>query len=236
MSLLEVKNLNVFYGDIVALRDISIKIEKGEMVSVVGSNGAGKSTLLRTLVGLAQPASGEIWFGGERINGLKAHQITQKGLILVPEGRQLWPYMTIREHLEIGSWRREARQKKTESLELINDLFPVLRTRMDQLAHTLSGGEQQMLATARGLMAQPELLMLDEPSLGLAPLLVGAVFSIIQRLNTQGMTILLVEQNLQSALNIASRGYVLENGAVAMAGTGAELLSNPSLKQAYLGI
>lgn len=236
MALLEAKNLNVFYGDIGVLRDVSLEINDGEMVSVVGSNGAGKSTLLRTLSGLIHPASGEIWFLGERIDSLKAHLVTQKGLIQIPEGKQLWPYMTVMEHLDVGAYRQEAQQYRRESLELVIELFPALKTKLNQVAHTLSGGEQQMLATARGLMARPKLLMLDEPSLGLAPLLVEALFVIIERLNQQGTTILLVEQNLQQALNIAGRGYVLENGVIAMEGTGKELLNSPKLKEAYLGI
>lgn len=236
MALLEVENLSVFYGDIEVLRDVSLKIEEGEMVSVVGSNGVGKSTLLRALSGLIEPAAGEIWFDGERIDGLKSHVTTRKGLIQVPEGKQLWPYMTVMEHLEVGCYLPEAERHRKESLELVMDLFPSLKARVNQLAHNLSGGEQQMLATARGLMARPKLLMLDEPSLGLAPLLVKAVFDVIERLNQQGTTILLVEQNLQEALNIASRGYVLENGIVAMEGFAEELLNSPKLKEAYLGI
>lgn len=236
MALLEVKNINVFYGDIGVLRDVSLEINDGEMVSVVGSNGAGKSTLLKALSGLLHPASGEIWFLGERIDSLKAHLVTQKGLVQVPEGKQLWPYMTVMEHLDVGSYRQEARQYRKESLEMVMELFPALKTKAEQVAHTLSGGEQQMLATARGLMARPKLLMLDEPSLGLAPLLVEALFAIIERLNQQGTTILLVEQNLQQALNIASRGYVLENGLIVLEGNGEELLNSPKLKEAYLGI
>jgi len=236
MALLEVKNINVFYGDIGVLSDVSLEIEEGEMVSVVGSNGAGKSTLLKALSGLIHPASGEIWFLRERIDGLKPHRVTQKGLVQVPEGKQLWPYMTVMEHLDVGSYRQEARQYRKESLEMVMELFPALKTKTEQVAHTLSGGEQQMLATARGIMARPKLLMLDEPSLGLAPLLVEALFAIIERLNQQGTTILLVEQNLQQALNIAGRGYVLENGVIAMEGTGKELLNSPKLKEAYLGI
>jgi branched-chain amino acid transport system ATP-binding protein len=236
MALLEVKNISVFYDDIGVLRDVSLEIEEGEMVSVVGSNGAGKSTLVRTLSGLIRPASGEIWFHGERIDGLKPHLTTRRGLIQVPEGKQLWPYMTVKEHLEVGSYLEEARERRKESLEQVMELFPTLKTKINQLAHTLSGGEQQMLATARGLMARPKLLMLDEPSLGLAPLLVGAVFAVIQRLNSQGTTILLIEQNLQQALNIASRGYVLENGIIVLEGKGEELLNSPRLKEAYLGI
>jgi len=236
MILLEVKKLNVSYGDIGVLSDVSLEIVEGEMVSVVGSNGAGKSTLLRALSGLIHPAGGEIWLHGERIDGMKSHDIAQRGLIQVPEGKQLWPYMTVMENLDVGAFRQEARQYKRESLELVVELFPALKTKMGQSAHTLSGGEQQMLTTARGLMARPKLLMLDEPSLGLAPLLVEAVFNVIKHLNNQGTTILLVEQNLQQALNIAGRGYVLENGVIAMQGTGQELLNNPKLKEAYLGI
>ena len=236
MALLEVKNISVFYDDIGVLRDVSLEIEEGEMVSVVGSNGAGKSTLVRTLSGLIHPASGEIWFRGERIDGLKPHLIARRGLIQVPEGKQLWPYMTVKEHLEVGSYLEEARERRKEGLEQVMELFPTLKTKMNQLAHTLSGGEQQMLSTARGLMARPKLLMLDEPSLGLAPLLVDAVFAVIQRLNSQGTTILLIEQNLQQALNIASRGYVLENGLIVLEGNGEELLNSPKLKEAYLGI
>lgn len=236
MALLEVKNLNVFYGDIGILRNVSLEIEEREMVSVVGSNGAGKTTMLRALSGLIERASGEICFHGERIDGLKSHLIARRGLVQVPEGKQLWPYMTVLEHLEVGSFLPEAKQHREEGLELVKELFPGLTPKMNQVAHSLSGGEQQMLATARGIMGRPKLLMLDEPSLGLAPMLVITVFDVIVRLNQQGTTILLVEQNLHEALSIANRGYVLENGVVAMHGRSEELLNSPRLKEAYLGI
>ena len=236
MRLLNVVGLSVLYGDIVVLRDISLEISQGELVSVVGSNGSGKSTLLRALSGLVRPASGEIWLGSERIDGIAPHLIARKGLIQVPEGKQLWPYLSVKEHLEVGSYTPEARAVRNENMALVRELFPVLGQNMDRLAHTLSGGEQQMLATARGLMAKPKLIMMDEPSLGLAPKLVNAVFKVIERLNSDGTNILLVEQNLHQALRISSRGYVLENGKIAMGGTGETLLENPELKQAYLGI
>ena len=236
MALLEVKELCVCYGDIKVLRDVSLKINEGEMVSVIGSNGSGKTTLLRALSALIQPVSGEIWFNGERIDGLKPHHCTRRGLVQVPEGKQLWPYMTVTEHLEVGSYLPEAKRNRKKSLELVMKLFPGLKTKKNTFAHSLSGGEQQMLATARGIMARPKLLTLDEPSLGLAPILVNALFEIFVSLNTQGTTILLVEQNLHQALHIATRGYVLENGLLSMEGSGDEILSNPKLKEAYLGI
>jgi len=206
------------------------------IVSVVGSNGAGKTTLLRTISGLIHPASGEIWFEGARTDSLKPHFIAQKRLIQVPEGKQLWPNLTVSEHLEVGSYTDEAKKYRDESLTLVMEHFPVLGKKKDVQAQTLSGGEQQMLATARGLMSRPKLLMLDEPSLGLAPLLVNAVFAVIENLNKRGTSILLVEQNLHEALNISNRGYVLETGSVSMEGPSKELLSTGELKQAYLGI
>ena len=236
MALLDVKCLSVSYGDIVVLTDVSICIKEGEIVGVVGSNGAGKTTLLRTISGLIHPASGEIWFGGDRIDSLKPHLIAKRRLIQVPEGKQLWPYLTVREHLEVGSYTEEAKKHREESSTLVMELFPALEKKKDVLAQTLSGGEQQMLATARGLMSRPKMLMLDEPSLGLAPLLVNAVFEVIESLNKRGTSILLVEQNLHKALNISNRGYVLENGSLAMEGPSKELLSTGKLKQAYLGI
>ncbi|MEM2226542.1 MAG: ABC transporter ATP-binding protein [Candidatus Bathyarchaeia archaeon] len=234
--MLEVKNLHVYYESALALHDISIKVNEGELVSVVGSNGAGKSTLLKTIVGLVKPRSGEIRLREERIDALNTPEIISKGISLIPEGRRLFPNMTVLENLEMGAYTKEAWEKRRETLDWIFDLFPILKERQKQLAGTLSGGEQQMLAIARGLMSRPKLLMFDEPSLGLAPKLVAKVFEIIKDLNDQGLTILLVEQNVLHSLRLCDRGYVLENGRITLSGRGDELLENAHVKEAYLGI
>ncbi|MEM2602552.1 MAG: ABC transporter ATP-binding protein [Candidatus Bathyarchaeia archaeon] len=234
--MLEVKNLHVYYESALALHDISIKVNEGELVSVVGSNGAGKSTLLKTIVGLVKPRSGEIRLRDERIDALNTPEIISKGISLIPEGRRLFPNMTVLENLEMGAYTKEAWEKRRETLDWIFDLFPILKERQKQLAGTLSGGEQQMLAIARGLMSRPKLLMFDEPSLGLAPKLVAKVFEIIKDLNDQGLTILLVEQNVLHSLRLCDRGYVLENGRITLSGRGDELLENAHVKEAYLGI
>ncbi|MEM3589518.1 MAG: ABC transporter ATP-binding protein [Candidatus Bathyarchaeia archaeon] len=234
--MLEVKNLHVYYESALALHDISIKVNEGELVSVVGSNGAGKSTLLKTIVGLVKPRSGEIRLRDERIDALNTPEIISKGISLIPEGRRLFPNMTVLENLEMGAYTKEAWEKRRETLDWIFDLFPILKERQKQLAGTLSGGEQQMLAIARGLMSRPKLLMFDEPSLGLAPKLVAKVFEIVKDLNDQGLTILLVEQNVLHSLRLCDRGYVLENGRITLSGRGDELLENAHVKEAYLGI
>jgi branched-chain amino acid transport system ATP-binding protein len=234
--LLNVNNINTCYGDVQALRNVSLHVEEGQIVSIVGSNGAGKSTTLNTISGVVQSSSGTIEFLGKRIENLPPHQIVEMGLVQIPEARLLFPYMTVLENLELGAFTPRARKGVKESLESVFELFPILNDRMDQLAGTLSGGEQQMLAIARGLMAKPQLLMLDEPSLGLAPLLVKQVFETVKRINAQGITILLVEQNVFHSLSVADEAFVLENGSVVLGGPGKEVLDNPQVREAYLGI
>jgi len=233
--MLHVEKLNVAYGETQALWDVSFKVERGEVVTIIGPNGAGKTTTLRTISGVLRPRSGSIVFQGERIDKLPTHKIVSLGISHVPEGRHLFPYMTVLENLELGACTREAREKFKDSLEHVFSLFPVLRERARQLAGTLSGGEQQMLAIGRALMSRPKLLMLDEPSLGLSPKLSLTVFDMVRRINEEGTTILLVEQNVHHALRIAHRGYVLETGRIALEGRASELLSNEYVKRAYLG-
>jgi branched-chain amino acid transport system ATP-binding protein len=235
--LLEVKNLHSGYGDVAVLHGISIQVEKGEITSLVGSNGAGKTALLRTISGLIEPFSGEIIFNGEPIHKLSPHTIVGKGIAHVLEARQLFNFLTVEQNLMIGSSMPRARTHRKENLELVFGLFPRLAERKTQLAGTLSGGEQQMLATARGLMASPLVLMLDEPSWGLAPMLTHELFEVIKRVNEEtSTTILLVEQNVHKALSLANHAYVLERGHIVMEGTGQELLSREDLKTAYLGL
>lgn len=235
--LLEVKKLRSGYGEIPILHDISFQVEQGEIIAIVGSNGAGKTTLMRTISGLIEPFSGEIIFNGEPIQKLPPHQIVAKGVAQVPEGRQLFNFLTVEQNLMVGSNISTARARRQESLELVFGLFPVLAERKKQQAGTLSGGEQQMLATARGLMARPLMLMMDEASWGLAPMLTTELFEAIKQINEQtGTTILLVEQNVYKALSIASHAYVLERGNIIMKGTGQELLGSEELKAAYLGL
>jgi branched-chain amino acid transport system ATP-binding protein len=236
MPLLEVRHLSSGYKDVPVLRDVSFEVAEGEIVTIVGSNGAGKTTLLRTISGLLAPFAGEARLGGEPIQGLAPHRIVERGLVQVPEGRQLFSHLTVAENLTVGSHVRAARARRPETLDMIFELFPVLAERRDQEARTLSGGEQQMLATARALMARPRLLMLDEPSWGLAPLLARRLFETLVRVNRDGLTIVLVEQNVHQALTMAHRGYVLERGALVLEGTGRALLDNPSLRTAYLGL
>lgn len=237
MPLLEVKNLHSGYGDVAVLHDISIQVEKGGVTSLVGSNGAGKTALLRTISGLIEPFSGEIIFNSEPIHKLPPHRIVAKGIAHVLEARQLFNFLTVEQNLIIGSSMSRARAQRKENLELVFGLFPRLAERKKQLAGTLSGGEQQMLATARGLMANPLMLMLDEPSWGLAPMLTHELFEVIKRVNEEtGTTILLVEQNVHKALSLANHAYVIERGHIVMEGTGQELLSREDLKAAYLGL
>lgn len=237
MSLLEIKDLHAGYGDIAVLHGISVHVEKGEITSLVGSNGAGKTALLRTISGLIEPFSGEIIFNGEPIQKLPPHKIVAKGIAHILEARQLFNFLTVEQNLMIGSSIPGARTKRKENLELVYGLFPSLAERKKQLAGTLSGGEQQMLATARGLMANPLMLMLDEPSWGLAPMLTHALFDAIERVNEEtGTTILLVEQNVHKALSLAHHAYVLERGNIVMEGIGQELLGKEELKTAYLGL
>ncbi|MEH2951451.1 ABC transporter ATP-binding protein [Candidatus Merdisoma sp. JLR.KK011] len=231
--MLEVKDLHVSYGGIKAVKDISFAVPKGEVVTLIGANGAGKSSTLRSIVGLVKPESGSIQFEGAQLAGLPTDQIVSKGITLVPEGRRVFPDLTVLENLKIGAYMRK--DSLEEDLKWVHDLFPRLKERSWQLAGTLSGGEQQMLAIGRALMSKPELIMMDEPSLGLAPIIVQGVFDIIREINKQGVTILLVEQNANMALKAANQGYVMETGRITLTGTGAELLENEEVKAAYLG-
>ena len=232
-NILEVKDLNVSYGGIKAVKDISFAVPKGEVVTLIGANGAGKSSTLRSIVGLVKPESGSILLKGEELAGMPTEQIVTKGITLVPEGRRVFPDMTVAENLKIGAYMRE--DSLDEDMNWVYDLFPRLKERSWQLAGTLSGGEQQMLAIGRALMSRPEIIMMDEPSLGLAPIIVKGVFDIIREINKQGVTILLVEQNANMALKAANLGYVMETGRITLSGTGAELLENEAVKAAYLG-
>ena len=232
-NILEVKDLNVSYCGIKAVKDISFAVPKGEVVTLIGANGAGKSSTLRSIVGLVKPESGSILLKGEELAGMPTEQIVTKGITLVPEGRRVFPDMTVAENLKIGAYMRK--DSLDEDMNWVYDLFPRLKERSWQLAGTLSGGEQQMLAIGRALMSRPEIIMMDEPSLGLAPIIVKGVFDIIREINKQGVTILLVEQNANMALKAANLGYVMETGRITLSGTGAELLENEAVKAAYLG-
>lgn len=233
--MLEVEKINVFYDDAQALWDVSFKVNQGEIVTLVGSNGAGKSTTLKAISGLVPPSSGEIRLEGTRIDHVPAHRIVEMGIAQIPEGRRLWPGLSVFENLELGAYTKSARAAREESMAWVFKLFPRLHERRTQLAGTLSGGEQQMLAIGRGLLSKPKILILDEPSLGLAPFLVDEVFETIQKINHEGVTILLVEQNVNHALTISNRGYVLETGRIVLSGTGKELLEDEHIKMAYLG-
>ena len=233
-SMLSVQDLHVSYGAIKAVLGISFDIDEGEIVTLIGANGAGKSTTLNTIAGLIKPDSGSIDFRGEALVGTKPHKIVSNGLALCPEGRRVFTEMTVEENLEMGGYTRTDAEN-AESLKIVFERFPRLKERIDQVAGTLSGGEQQMLAMGRALMSKPDLLMLDEPSMGLAPILVQEIFDIIKELNEQGTTILLVEQNASMALSIANRGYVLETGKIVKTGTGRELLDDDDVRKAYLG-
>ncbi len=234
MSILEIRDLSVHYGGIVALGGITFTVEEGSIVTLIGANGAGKSTTLRAIMGLVPTAAGSVIYRGERITGLDTRKIVEMGLVLVPEGRRVFPNLTVLENLKLGAYLQD---KPTESrrLEHVYDLFPRLKERHWQSAGTLSGGEQQMLAVGRALMANPTMVMMDEPSLGLAPLVVKDIFSIIRRINDEGVTVLLIEQNANVALHTADYGYVLQTGTITLEGTGAELLANEEVKVAYLG-
>ncbi len=234
--MLKVNEIDVFYGDLQALRKASIEVNPGEVVSVIGSNGAGKSTLLRSISGILRPRRGKIAFNAEEISQVPTFRIVEHGISHVPEGRQIFPTMTVLENLEMGAQFPRTKKVKAETLEQVFTYFPRLKERHDQKAGTLSGGEQQMLAMGRGLMSLPELIMLDEPSLGLAPLLVSTIFEIIEKINQQGTSILLIEQNVFHSLKIADRGYVLENGRIVLDGRGRELLENPHIRKTYLGL
>ncbi|MBD9184136.1 MAG: ABC transporter ATP-binding protein [Clostridiales bacterium] len=232
--MLQVENLNVYYGSIHAIKGISFHVNEGEIVTLIGANGAGKSTTLNTIAGLLKPKSGTVTFDGKMISGFPANRIVPLGMALCPEGRRIFQQMTVRENLEMGAYSRP-RGEIEDSIEEMFQRFPRLKERRRQIAGTLSGGEQQMLAMSRALMSKPKVLMLDEPSMGLAPILVDQIFQIIQELHASGTTILLVEQNARKALQIANRAYVLETGAITLSGTGAELANSPDVKKAYLG-
>lgn len=232
---LEIKDLHVSYGGIRALKGVDLTVEEGQIVTLIGANGAGKSTTLRAISGLQKPQSGSILYGGEELIGLPAKEIVRRGIIHVPEGRRVFPDMTVAENLKIGAFLRTDKGGIADDMDYVHSLFPRLKERSWQLAGTLSGGEQQMLAVGRALMSRPKVLMMDEPSLGLAPLIVKDIFSIIRRINADGITVLLIEQNANAALRVADYGYVLETGTIALTGTGEELLRNESVREAYLG-
>ena len=235
MALLEVKDLQVYYGVIQALRGISFKVEEGEIVTLIGANGAGKTTTMQTIVGLIPSKEGSISYNGQDITKLPSHKIVKQGLTQVPEGRRIFQELTVYDNLMLGAYLEKDMKKIKDRIEEVFEQFPILKKRRLQIAGTLSGGEQQMLAMSRALMANPKLLMLDEPSMGLSPLLVSQVFDLITDMNQRGITILLVEQNAEKALAIADRAYVLANGAITHSGTGAELAGSEEIKKAYLG-
>ena len=236
MYMLQVDSVDMYYGNLQALFGVSPYIKEKEIISIVGSNGAGKTTMINVISGMLRCSSGKIEFLGKRIDRFPPHKIVEEGIVQIPEGRQLFPKMNVIENLEMGAYTRQARRKIKENLEMVLELFPILKERKDQIAGSLSGGEQQMLAIGRGLMARPKLLMLDEPSLGLAPMMVRQIFVTVKSINEFGTTILLVEQNVFNSLSISDRGYVLENGRIVMEGEGKEILENEKIKEAYLGI
>ena len=233
--MLEVKGIDTYYGNIQALRDVSLRVDDGEIVTLIGANGAGKSTTLMTICGINRPRKGEILWNGEPIHELPPHEIVRLGISQVPEGRLIFPDLSVRENLDLGAFLRNDVQGIKEDMDYVFDLFPILAQRRKQTGGTLSGGEQQMLAMGRALMSKPKVIMLDEPSMGLAPILVEEIFEIIKHLHEAGTTILLVGQNAQAALSVADRGYVMETGKIVASGTGAELLDSPAIKKAYLG-
>jgi branched-chain amino acid transport system ATP-binding protein len=235
MSLLSVESLDVAYGDVQAVRNVSFTVGEGEVVTLIGANGSGKSTTLRAVAGLHAPKAGRVVFDGRDVTGRPANELASDGIVLVPEGRQLWPAMTVLENLRMGAYPRHAREKADGTLGAIFRMFPVLERRIGQKAGTLSGGEQQMCAIGRGLMTQPRLLLLDEPALGLSPLLVREVFASLRAIRARGVTIVLVEQNVPHALALADRAYVLETGRVTLTGTAAELHADPRVRDRYLG-
>lgn len=236
MSFLEVKNIDVYYGDVQVVFGLSLEIAEGEVVSIIGGNGAGKSTLLKTISGLMHPAEGEIFFQGNSIQTAPPEEIVECGIVQVPEGRRLFTLMSVKDNLIVGAYNSRADQHTNATMENVFAMFPRLRERESQLAMTLSGGEQQMVAIGRGLMARPKLLMLDEPSLGLAPILIKDIFRTVRKIADQGTTVLLVEQDVKHSLSLSDRGYVLEHGRIAMEGSAEDLLNDPHIKTAYLGL
>jgi branched-chain amino acid transport system ATP-binding protein len=235
MPMLEVQGVNTFYGNIHALKDVSIEVEKGEIVTIIGANGAGKSTMLKTTSGLLKPRSGAVRLEGEDLTRLRPHEIVMKGVVQVPEGRRVFGRLTVKENLEMGAFTSTDKKKNLDNIERVFQMFPRLKERSKQVSGTLSGGEQQMLAMGRGLMANPRVLLLDEPSMGLAPVLVDGIFDTIRALHAAGTTILLVEQNARMALQVASRGYVLQSGAIIFSDSAASLATNEMVRKSYLG-
>ncbi len=234
--MLKVNKINTYYGKLHILKDVSLEVKAKEIVSLIGANGAGKTTLLQTILGINRPVSGTIEYDGRKINGLDPEKIVKQGISLVPEGRHLFPAMSVKENLEMGAYLRDDKAGVVKKFGMVYDLFPKLQERKAQLAGTMSGGEQQMLAIARALMAEPRILLCDEPSLGLSPLLVQAMAAVLERIKGEGVTILLVEQNATMALQLSDRGYVMELGCIALEGTSGELLANEEVKKAYLGL
>jgi branched-chain amino acid transport system ATP-binding protein len=235
MALLELRDVHTYYGNIHALKGLHLTVEPGEIVTLIGANGAGKSTTLKTISGVLRPRNGEVWFDGERIDGMPAHQIVTKGISQSPEGRRIFPKMSVRENLEMGAFQREKGPEMDADFERVFTLFPRLKERVAQNGGTLSGGEQQMLAIGRALMARPKLILLDEPSMGLAPILVEQIFEIVKDINANGTTVLLVEQNALMALGIARRGYILQTGEIVLEDVAERLRTNPEVQKAYLG-
>ena len=236
MSILKVDNIHTYYGNIHALKGISLNIEKGEIVTLIGGNGAGKTTTLRTISGLLTPRAGTITYNDQNLLKFKPHEIVYKGMSMVPEGRGIFARLSVTENLEMGSYTRDDKQEIAQNMEKVMALFPRLKERRNQVAGTLSGGEQQMLATGRAMMSNPTVLLMDEPSMGLAPVLVELIFDTIQQINKEGVTILLVEQNALMALSIAHRGYVLQTGEIVISDSAANLKNNPTVQKAYLGM
>jgi branched-chain amino acid transport system ATP-binding protein len=236
MAMLEVENIHTYYGNIHALKGVSLTVDKGEIVTLIGGNGAGKSTTLRTITGIMKPLEGQVRLDGEDLAPFKGHEIVYKGIAMVPEGRRIFARLTVAENLDMGAYSRNNKQEIAQDLERVYSLFPRLRERRSQIAGTLSGGEQQMLATGRALMARPRLLLMDEPSMGLAPVLVELIFDTIKRINEEGTTILLVEQNALMALSIANRGYVLQTGEIVLHDVAEKLQKNEMIQKAYLGM
>jgi len=235
--MLQVDGIDVYYGDVQVLKQISLDVQEKELVAVIGANGAGKTTLIKTISSLLKPRSGSITFEGRRISEMEAHKVVTEGIIQVPEGRLLFPEMTVQENLEMGGFQVRNKETLAERMESVYDMFPILKERRKQLAGTLSGGEQQMLAIGRGMVAAPKLIMFDEPSLGLAPMLVQSIFELVVRINKEmGITVLLVEQNVQHSCQISDRAFVIENGEVVLKGSGHEMLENEHVRRAYLGL
>ncbi|ONG56189.1 branched-chain amino acid ABC transporter ATP-binding protein [Pseudoroseomonas deserti] len=234
--MLTLNDVQAGYGRTTILHGINVEVQKGEVVTIVGANGAGKTTTLRSIAGLVRPTSGSITFEGEPIGKLSPHEVVARGITLIPEGRQLFPFMSVRDNLRMGAYTPQARARMSATMDEVMDLFPRVREKLEQHAGSLSGGEQQMVAIARGLMARPKLLMFDEPSLGLAPIIVAQVFDVVEKIVATGVTVLIVEQNVFRTLNIADRGYVLENGEIVMTDSGQALLRDDHVRRAYLGI